>query len=316
MIKILSIDGGGIRGIIPAMVLAEIEKKTGKSISELFNMIAGTSTGGILALGITVPGDNDKPKFTANDLIGLYENNGRKIFDRSFWRGVSSIGNLFDEKYSHEPLEEVLKSYLGDTIMKSAKTKVLVSAYDIEHRTPYFFKSWRNEYNHVAMWRVGRATSAAPTYFEPAQVDMEGELLSFVDGGVFINNPAVSAYAEIKRLIFENEFPDEPILVVSLGTGQLTRPIKYEEAKGWGLAGWAIPILNVVFDGVSDAVDYQLSQILGPDHFYRFQTELNIANDDMDNASRANIEALKAQAKKIIKDNKVDIETVCTKLTT
>ena len=96
MKKILSIDGGGIRGIIPALVLAEIEKKTGKPIAKSFDLIAGTSTGGILGLGLCVDNGQGEPKFTARELVNLYRNRGREIFSRSFWKGVSSLGGATD----------------------------------------------------------------------------------------------------------------------------------------------------------------------------------------------------------------------------
>ncbi|SMC27467.1 hypothetical protein SAMN02746041_02963 [Desulfacinum hydrothermale DSM 13146] len=309
MVRILSIDGGGIRGIIPAMVLAEMERLTGRRTARNFHLMAGTSTGGILAMALAVPG-SDGPRFAARDLVDLYADRGRDIFKRSFWKGMSSAGGLLDEKYPHEPLERVLDEYFGDTVLSDALTKVLVSAYDIEDRAPFFFKSWRSETAMVPMKRAARATSAAPTYFEPARIRMGNETKALVDGGVFVNNPAVSAYAEARRLYPE----DEEIMVVSLGTGQLTRPITYDEAKDWGLAGWAIPILNVVFDGVSDAVDYQLRQILG-DRFTRFQIPLHVASDDMDNASAANITALKLEAQTLMKQRREDLERACQWLT-
>lgn len=182
MIKILSIDGGGIRGIIPATVLTEIEKKTGRKTAELFDIIAGTSTGGILALGLTVPGNNRKPKYGAEELIEFYSKNGRKIFDRSFWKGVSSVAGLTDEKYDHKPLIKVLKKYLGQKRLKSSVQKTIISSYDIYGRTPIFFKSWREDYNNYEMWKVTRATSAAPTYFEPQELKVTGKDRVLVDG--------------------------------------------------------------------------------------------------------------------------------------
>ncbi len=311
MKKILSLDGGGIRGIIPAIILSEIEKNTEKNICDMFDLIAGTSTGGILALGLTVPGSRKKPKFSAEDLIGIYQNDGRKIFSRSFWKGVSSIGGWSDELYDHEPLENVLDNYFGNRQLKSALTNVLISSYELVSRRPFFFKSWRSDYNSVQMKKIGRATSAAPTFFEPVRLEHKNMTYILVDGGVFVNNPAVSAFAEAKRI-----FPGEKVVVVSLGTGQLTRPLPYEEVKDWGKLEWVKPVIDVVLDGVSDAVDYQLDKILG-DHFYRFQTELDIANDDMDNASRANIEALKHEAKQILnkKENRQKLKKLYELLT-
>jgi patatin-like phospholipase/acyl hydrolase len=306
MKKILSIDGGGIRGIIPATILAEIEKRIHKPIATAFDLIAGTSTGGILSLGLCKDAGDGTPQYSPQDLLRLYSERGRDIFARSFWRGVSSVAGIADEKYSHKPLEEILEEYFANDLLGSALTNVLVSSYDIENRTPFFFKSWRNETRPVAMRHVARATSAAPTYFEPARVQVAGQTLALVDGGVFVNNPAMSAYAEARRL-----FPEETsFLILSLGTGELTRPIPYKEAKDWGLAQWALPILGVVFDGVSDAVDYQLTQILGS-RYVRFQTRLDIASDDMDNASRANIEALKMEAQQLIGTRQSELAQVC-----
>ena len=306
MKKILSIDGGGIRGIIPATILAEIERRTQKPIAQVFDLLAGTSTGGILSLGLGKKNRQGKPEYTAEDLIQLYAERGRDIFARSFWRGVSSIGGFADEKYPHQPLEKILHEYFSTARLGSLLTNTLISSYDIEHRTPFFFKSWRDEMKRVEIRHVARATSAAPTYFEPAQMQVGQQPHTLVDGGVFVNNPAMSAYAEARRL-----FPTETdFLVVSLGTGELTRKIPYEQAKDWGLVEWALPILSVVFDGVSDAVDYQLTQILDT-NFVRFQTRLDTASDDLDNASRANSEALKMEAQHIIETRQADLDRIC-----
>jgi predicted acylesterase/phospholipase RssA len=303
MKTVLSIDGGGIRGLIPALVLDKIEQMTGHPISSLFDLIAGTSTGGILALGLVKDQGDQTPQFSALDLASLYETRGREIFSRSFWKGISSTGGLLDEKYSQAGLESILDEYFQEEPLGAALIPCLLSSYDIQNRVPYFFKSWDRENRSVEMRKVARATSAAPTYFEPALVPVGGAVRALIDGGVFVNNPAMSAYAEARRL-----FPDEQdILVVSLGTGELIRPIPYKEAKDWGKAEWALPILGVVFDGVSDAVRYQLEQILG-NRFFRFQTDLATASDDMDNASKANIEGLKSEANRIIRTQRQNLE--------
>jgi hypothetical protein len=152
------------------------------------------------------------------------------------------------------------------------------------------------------MREVARATSAAPTYFEPIQLTWgpHGER-AFIDGGVHSNNPAMCAYVEALKIHPE----EEDFLVVSLGTGEQIREMPYEEVKGWGLALWAQPILNVVFDGVSDTVNYQLAEILSTvegdaRRYYRFQTVLDTGKDDIDDASATNIQVLKLKAQQII----------------
>ena len=301
---VLSLDGGGIRGLIPALVLAEIEKKTGKKIAELFDLIAGTSTGGILALGLCKDNGNGTAQYSAKDLSKIYQDRGGEIFSRSLWRGVSTTGGLSDEKYSADGLEKILDDFFGPETLGSAIKNVLISSYDIQNREPVFFKSWADKFKSVKMKHVARATSAAPTFFEPALIPVDGNSMALVDGGVFINNPAVSAYVEAMKI-----FPGEEIKLVSIGTGELVRPIPYKEAKDWGKIGWMIPVLGCMFDGVSDAADYQMKQLLG-DNYIRFQTNLSTASDDMDNATKGNLNLLSQEAKKLIRLHKEEISNI------
>ena len=298
---ILSIDGGGIRGIIPAILLAEIERLTDAPISESFDLIAGTSTGGIIALALTMTDNQGAPRYNASDLIDLYELEGPKIFSKSSMRTIFSAKGLTDEKYSSKGIDEVLEKYFKQARLKDTvdDTDVLITSYEIEHRRPWFFKSYnakRHPESHdYFMKDVARATSAAPTYFDPAKIDIsDKDYYAMIDGGVFANNPAMCAYVEAM-----NKFPGDEILLVSLGTGELTRRLPYEDAKDWGKLGWALPILSVTFDGVSDSVDYHLASILKHD-YYRFQVILNPENDDLDNVEQDNIRDLKITASNLI----------------
>lgn len=309
MKKILSIDGGGIRGLIPALVLAEIEKRTGKSVAESFDLIAGTSTGGILALGFSKNDGNGKAQYQATTLARIYRDRGREIFSRSFWKGMSSANGLLDELYPSTGIDKVLDDHFGNVTLGSCLTNTLVTTYDIQNREPVFLKSWREEFRSVLMKDAARATSAAPTYFEPALVPVGGSVRALVDGGVFINTPSVSAYAEAMRL-----FPDEKeFFLLSLGTGELNRPIGYGESKDWGKAGWLQPLLSCMFDGSADAAHYQMGMFLG-DHYVRMQTNLSIASDDMDNASPGNIENLESESRKLIETQQKELDQVCAML--
>lgn len=206
-------------------------------------------------------------------------------------------------------LKRVLEEYFGDDPLGSGLTKTLITSYDIQNREPLFIKSWREEYRSVQMKHAARATSAAPTYFEPALVPIGGAMKALIDGGVFINSPAVSAYAEAKKIFSdESEF-----FVLSLGTGELIRPISFAEAKDWGKPGWLAPLLSCMFDGVSDAVNYQMKMFVG-EKYIRLQTDLSIASDDMDNATNGNIENLKTEAKKLIRTHKNEIKFICNHL--
>ncbi|WP_243286100.1 patatin-like phospholipase family protein [Geothrix terrae] len=303
--RILSIDGGGIRGLIPALVLAELERRTGRAVADCFDLIAGTSTGGILALGLAVPGEGGRPRYSAQDLAGLYLKEGARIFDESLWRRLTNPMGLRAAKYPSDGLEGVLAQYFGEARLKEALVEVLVTAYDLEKRDAFFYRRRRARADvryDVPMRVAARGTSAAPTYFEPLLVSWPGDRDVLVDGGVFANNPAMCAYAEARQGLGGSA---EDILLVSLGTGIHTTPYRYEEAKGWGVAGWARPILDVIFDGVADTVDYQLRQLLpagadGRPRYLRFQTDLDAGLSEMDDTSPEHLEGLQRAAEAIL----------------
>ena len=228
-------------------------------------------------------------------MVALYERHGGEIFERSLWRKLRTAGGLFEEAYSHEALETILQRYFGDKTLSDCGTPVMVTSYDIEHRKTVFIKSWHSDHSQLWCAEASRATSAAPTYFEPVNLEWAEQSRTLIDGGVFINSPAVSAYAEARKL-----FPDEPIAMLSLGTGELTRPIPYDEARTWGSALWVMSLLDCMFDGASKAADHQMRLFLG-DHYLRLQTQLHYASDDMDDASRGNIRNLKQTAREMIK---------------
>jgi patatin-like phospholipase/acyl hydrolase len=321
MIKILSIDGGGIRGIIPAVVLAEIEKRTKRSIASLFHLIAGTSTGGILALGLSIPKTPAGPLYAASHLLELFERQGARIFSRGIFHTLAACGNLRRAKYSSAGIEQVLMDYFGNSRLGDAATDVLIASYEIERSFPFFFRSAiareRSDYDFPAR-EVARATSAAPTYFEPMKL-LTGtytDHYTLIDGGVCANNPAACALVE--ALSTHGDAGD--FLVVSLGTGELTRCLPYQQTRDWGIVGWAIPVLDVVFDGASRTVDYQLRQLLPGTsarckRYYRFQTTLDNHNHRLDNASPENITALKALAYNLVDRQSAELDNLCAKLT-
>lgn len=309
---VLSLDGGGIRGVIPAVVLMELETRTGNKISEMFDLISGTSTGGILALGFTKKDSAGKIAYTASDLLNLYLNEGSKIFHRSVAHEIKSLGTICGPKYSHKNIEKVLHEYFGTAKMGDATKPTMVTTYDLEGRQPYFLKSWNSDNQEILIKEAARATSAAPTYFSPALVNLlekgEPKTRSLIDGGVFINNPAVSAYAEALR-----KFPGEEITVVSIGTGQLTRPYNHKKTKKWGIVAWIKPLLSCMFDGVSEAADYQMGYFLNSPsetRFFRLQVELEPASDDIDDTSPENMQRLQNEAKQLITQEDAKLKTI------
>jgi len=306
LFRILSIDGGGIRGIVPAAILIAVEKRiqeeTGNPnarIADYFDLIAGTSTGGILACVYLCP-DTEvpaRPRFTAQQALDLYFERGDEIFDIPLFHRIRTAGGTLDEKYPADGLEEALADYLGDLELDALLGPTLITAYDIKRRSAHFFKQHRaDEPNRNFLVRdVARATSAAPTYFECARIKSDAQLtFPLVDGGLFANNPSLCAYAEA-RSFFEKRAADMAIL--SIGTGSHERSYAWSEAKDWGLAGWAKPVLDIMMSGVAETVDFQLGQIYEavgkPDQYLRIQPELQPGQSEMDNVERANLAELR-----------------------
>jgi hypothetical protein len=292
-VKALAVDGGGIRGLIPALVLAEIEARTGRRIATMVDLIAGTSTGGIIACALARP-----DPMPAARIAELYERDGPAIFKRRLTKEISSAAGYIDERYDAGALVATLRTHLGETRLNQATVPVILTVYDLEARAALLLRSDRDA---VPMVDAAHATSAAPTYFEPVRIGAR----TLVDGGVFAVNPSVFAYAEAGGA---------PDLLLSLGTGELTRPLPYAEVRDWGKLEWAEPILGVVFDGGADAVDLQLAALAG-DRYLRLQTRLDEASDDLDDASAENLAALRREAERLIAARSADIDRACAVLT-
>jgi uncharacterized protein len=294
-VRVLAIDGGGIRGLIPALVLAEIERRTSRRIADLVDLVAGTSTGAILACALTRP-----DPLPAAQVADLYVQEGPKIFDRSLLKIVTSVDGYLDEKYDDSGLVAALQKYLGETLLAEATVPVLLTAYDVQGRAAVLLRSGKA--GDLSMVDAAHASSAAPTYFEPVRV---GDM-TLVDGGVFAVNPAMVAFAEAAGQTLT--------VLASLGTGEHTRPLPYEDVVGWGKLEWAQPIIDVVFDGSADAVDEQLGRLVDG-QYIRLQTQLQEASDDLDDASEENLDALEREAQRLIDAHSADIDRLCALLT-
>jgi predicted acylesterase/phospholipase RssA len=266
---ILSIDGGGIRGLIPALVLERLERELrardpGATLASRFGLIAGTSTGGLIALGLAMPAaDGTEPAISPGEMIAIYEGDeARAIFDRPPLEdvpGVGAVSALIDPRYDLDNLRATLERRLGDRVLADALTGLLVPAYDMHRRTPRFFKPWNEEARSLRAVDAGLATAAAPTYFPAHRFGDE----ALVDGGVFVNNPTVAATIEALKRTGGEPLRPEDLLVVSIGTGQHELGFDSDEVAGWGALGWIAPrerseppLIGAMLDGQSDASDH------------------------------------------------------------
>lgn len=278
--RILSIDGGGIRGIIAAQVGVRLEEKlqqkSGNSnarIADYFDLIAGTSAGGILTCLYLCPDaeNPDRPRWSAQDAVNFSIESGRDVFKSSLWQKLKSFDGLIDEKYPSTRLEAFFIENFQDCKLSELLKPCLISSYDIERRKAHFFNQidavGHPEENYFIR-DIARATSAAPSYFEVPKIrSLTNESYALIDGGVFANNPALCAYAEVRSKL---RIPDErsdrgptakDMVILSLGTGQAQKKYPYEEVKDWGQVEWVEPLINILMTGVAETVDYQLMQI-------------------------------------------------------
>jgi hypothetical protein len=288
LIKILSIDGGGIRGVIPAMMLQRIEEKLNKPIAHVFDYIAGTSTGGVISLLLAKPqvGSTTEPMYSAKDIVELYAEHGRDMFRRSRGYQLQTLNGWLRNKYPEQSVNSTLQSYLdrGErSTMEEALTNVFLTSYDIERRCHIYLRSYDG--SDFYMSDAARATAAAPAYFPSVRItNKRGDMTyHLIDGGLVANNPSLMVLADAIKL----SDPGNKYLVVSLGTGSYEEPIRYQKARRRGLFGWAPGILDVMFDGVNGSVEEATSSILdgvndfGDDDFrnnrslfFRFQVHL------------------------------------------
>ena len=295
MKRLLSVDGGGIFGLIPAIILAEIEARTGKQCADLFDLIAGNSTGSIIACGLAV-------RVPASQLVTLYQDHGAAIFSASLFDDIVDAKGMAAPKYSADTLEDILQAVLGRALLSESGVNLLVPATRCDAApSAYWFKSWDGD--DFFIWQVARASSAAPTYFPAAVLmSMAAEQHTFVDGGLFANNPEDYA-AECAGTLWKGE----PIDALSLGTGY--SPVTVPVTPSWGGIAWLPHIVEFMME-LSEQVTEQRA-VVGN---VAFRTRLNPPiGGAMDDASPGNIAAMKAAAESVI--NSPEFESYVARIT-
>lgn len=294
--RILSLDGGGIRGLVTARWLAGVDAVLaagGKpEIPTSFDLLAGSSTGGLIACGLAL----GRPPA---ELAELYRARRHAIFPGLARRLWSRTTRLFSQgpsapRYDGRGLEEVLADTFGDARLGDLRAPVLITSYDTISRRPVIFKSFKAEHVDLRVRDVCRATSAAPTYFPAHPMRVEGADRALIDGGIVANNPTACAIAEALRKDPQVDRTQD-LIVLSVGSGERIRPIDLRAAREWGALEWAVPIIDVLFDGNAESVDYIARHIVG-DGYFRMQTQLTLGLDDLDDVSDTNLHALEMLA--------------------
>jgi patatin-like phospholipase/acyl hydrolase len=262
--RILAVDGGGVRGIVPAIVLQRLSAEPGLAgWLDRVDFLAGTSTGGLIALSLAAGVD-------VADLRRLYEERAAHVFADSFLDDVKDLGKLFGADYRVANLEREVHNVLGDRTLEQLDKRVLIAAFDLDNEAP-LERTWKPKLFHnfpgedsdgdALAYRVGTASAAAPTYF--ATFD------GYIDGGVYATNPSMCALAQTQDpRIPDTERADlRELRLLSLGTGQSLQHIE-GATHDWGYVQWVRPLIDLMLDGVKGIAHYQCAQLLGA-HYHR-----------------------------------------------
>ncbi|PUZ51887.1 hypothetical protein GQ55_6G227000 [Panicum hallii var. hallii] len=347
LVTVLSIDGGGVRGIIPAIILSFLEEKLQEldgpdaRIADYFDVVAGTSTGGLLTAMLTAPGKNGRPLFDAKDLAQFYIDHSPKIFPQKNWILSKIFGTLRmvrGPKYDGKYLHALLRQYLGDLRLDKALTNVIIPTFDIAFLQPTIFSSFelkQRPYKNALLSDISIGTSAAPTffpahYFETKDANGSTRAFNLVDGGLAANNPTLCAMNQVTKDIILGDgdfFPVKPVdygkfMVISLGCGS-NRKSRYsaKAAAKWGIFNWLIkdgtaPIIDMFNAASGDMVDIHLCVLfraLRSSHNYlRIQyDQLTGSAGSIDDCSKENVDKLVKIGKDLLNKtvSRVDLET-------
>ncbi|MDE0068777.1 MAG: CBASS cGAMP-activated phospholipase [Caldilineaceae bacterium] len=290
--RILSIDGGGIRGIFPAAFLSGLEYRflDGKAITPYFDLIAGTSTGGIIALGLG-------SGLTASDLLDLYLHRGREVFPPLpiIARPAARFLNYFKYRYSRQALTNVLQDTFGETKFGDSRSRLCIPSCDGTNGEVYVFKTphhqdYRQDYKE-AMTKVGLATSAAPGYFKPL---VDGGY-TFVDGGVWCNNPIMVGLVDTLACF---RVPPDHIRVLSLSCGINPYKVGRVKRKFGGKLFWYDIIFAAMRFQSENAIG-QAGLLIGRDRIKRVCPHNTIRPIELDDWKRASNELPLAAEKRV-----------------
>ena len=310
---ILSLDGGGIRGALQLKVLQGIEDELGEKIVKIFDLVGGTSIGGIHALGITSGMDlNEIEKMYMKNSNDFFKSNGlfNKTFKKSSFIGKNFNG-LFSPMYDNSYMINYLSKKIGvnRTIGQSIKP-TFVSIFDTEQFKSSILESWDEDDKNILVSDAGAATSSAPTYFGAQKIHLNqdgkitgsvGNYISAVDGGVGVNNPITLSIAESVKL-WGHEDSLNPF-ILSIGTGKSIKPIFYKKAKNMGLLDWSKYFPDLFMEAQSTQAEYNAQILLGNYRYARFQKNLSGKDVIMDNTSQNNVKKLFIHGQSIVKSS-------------
>ncbi|QJC27776.1 hypothetical protein ANPL_03625 [Anaplasma platys] len=295
---VVSIDGGGIRGIVATKVLCEVEKRIRKPVGEVFDLFVGSSIGAIIAAALALRTSKGKTTYCVEEVLGFFFKYGPSIFHKSLIRNIISV--ISGSRFSASNFEKALRHIFKDITMGEISQHFLVPSYDVRAQNTIMFRNWVDGHKRLKLVDILRAASAAPTIFTPKRMTIDGSRCLMIDSAIIANNPSVCGYAAIDYL-----YPGEEVYFLSLGVGSARHVVR--EVKD-SLAFWAINAAPIFMDAGMEAVDYQMTRILGSDKYIRVTGPLQDASYDFTDASERNMHALQLDADRIIEheSDKID----------
>lgn len=254
--RVLSLDGGGIKGAFSASVLAEFEETLGEPLVDYFDLIAGTSTGGIIALGLGLG-------LPAKDILGFYETHGGAIF-----RGARSLaGRLLGAKYDSRPLRQALESVFGDRPLGESKTRLVIPSTNLDTGEVHVFKTAHHERFErdykAKVVDVAMSTAAAPTYFRTHRLPAGTPL---IDGGVWANNPMGAAAVEALGVM---DWPKGSVKLLSISCTESAPTIRDAKRAGLGVGRWLPHLVGTFMNAQSSASIGTATLLLGHGNVHR-----------------------------------------------
>jgi len=323
---ILSIDGGGIRGIVPAAVLDYLEKKI-QEIQEdkrirlvnLVDFVAGTSTGSIVGAAMMIPSENNKkPKYKLEDIVQMYFNMGDDVFKKRFFHSLKTVWGLLGPTYPASNIEPLLLQKFGHNKMRDLIKPCMIAGYDIEKRRANFYtnKDVDKKYEDYYVKDVVRGSTSIPAYFPPALFNHGTDVNTIVDGGVFANNPSLSAYIEVSKTLFKHKkMHPRDVFVISLGTGVIKqRPFPHKKSKKWGKAQWMMPVIDVLLSSHSEVTNYEMEKIFDAENskfnYKRLNPPIVLGDSSGLNASKDNLTNLLKDVKNYTDANKNMLDAI------
>lgn len=271
MKRILAIDGGGIKGVLPAAFLAEVEEALGESITHYFDLITGTSTGGIIALGLGMG-------LTAAEILHFYEQLGPAVFGGN--RLGRTLRRLGFAKYQSEPLRRALEATFGEKTLGESRTRLIIPALNLETGEVHLYKTAHHPHFEIdykeRVVDIALATAAAPTYF-PTHRSAKG--IPLIDGGMWANNPTGLAVVEGIGVL---NWPRESIRVLSLGC--VTEPLHVGRARAWplGLSYWGMKVADVFLTAQSFASLGTAAVLIGHEQVLRISPAIGRGRFSLD----------------------------------